>query len=318
MQERVLRFSIIIPVYNVEKELDRCINSVLGQDYDDYEIIVVDDGSTDKSGEIADKYKDISTNITVIHKKNGGLSSARNAGIEVASGDYFVFLDSDDYLGKDFLTSLSKSIDKYRADIIAINLILEKGIRSGEKGCKNIKTDRTYKSDEFLKLTMKSTTYQAEACASVFRREFWKNREFKFKNNIFHEDLEISLRAYLSADSVSYCPEAKYHAVARAGSIMTDGAKANKRHNDLLSILKDWNGLADIITDNELSHAIKGTVCRTYIFSCAHNRMFKPEFEIFDKVDILKYSLNLKDFAKGILFLIWPRLYIYIWSVSHK
>ena len=99
--------SVIIPVYKVEDTLRRCVDSVLSQTYADYEIILVDDGSPDNSGEICDEYREKHENITVIHKENGGLSSARNAGLEIARGEYVMFLDSDDYLTDDCLEVLA-------------------------------------------------------------------------------------------------------------------------------------------------------------------------------------------------------------------
>ena len=100
--------SVIIPVYNVEKYLARCIDSVLRQTYHNFEIILVDDGTPDRSGEICDEYAAKDARISVIHKENGGLSSARNAGIEAAKGQWLQFVDSDDYIA-DLLMYLKKS-----------------------------------------------------------------------------------------------------------------------------------------------------------------------------------------------------------------
>ena len=90
--------SVIIPIYNVEKYLEKCIQSIINQTYRNLEIILVDDGSTDSSGEIADKYKKLDNRVKVIHKINGGLSDARNKGCEIATGEYISFIDSDDYI----------------------------------------------------------------------------------------------------------------------------------------------------------------------------------------------------------------------------
>ena len=98
--------SVIVPIYNVEKYLDRCIKSIINQSYTNLEIILVNDGSTDKCGEICDKWKEKDKRIKVIHKENGGLSDARNAGIEIAKGEYLSFIDSDDYVHKDFIKVL--------------------------------------------------------------------------------------------------------------------------------------------------------------------------------------------------------------------
>ena len=111
------KISIIIPVYNVEPYLRRCIDSVLEQTMQDYEIVVVNDGSTDNSGSICDQYANQYDQIRVIHKQNGGLSDARNTGIKAATGDYILFLDSDDYLDTDALEKLWTGVNK-NVDII--------------------------------------------------------------------------------------------------------------------------------------------------------------------------------------------------------
>ena len=108
--------SVIIPVYNVEKYLEKCINSVIGQTYKNIEIIIVDDGSTDKSGLICDFFAGKDTRIVVIHKVNGGLSSARNAGLDIAKGDYIGFVDSDDWIEPDMYECLLCNMLKENAD----------------------------------------------------------------------------------------------------------------------------------------------------------------------------------------------------------
>ena len=100
------KFSIIVPVYNVENELSKCIDSILRQSVEDFELILVDDGSTDRSGQICNDYGKKDRRIKVIHKSNGGVSSARNLGLDIANGDYIVFVDSDDYVTEDYLKKL--------------------------------------------------------------------------------------------------------------------------------------------------------------------------------------------------------------------
>lgn len=98
--------SVIVPVYNVEKYLSRCVDSIIGQTYSNLEIILVNDGSTDLSGAICDEYKKKDKRIVVIHQKNGGLSQARNSGMEIMSGKYVAFVDSDDYISEDYIEYL--------------------------------------------------------------------------------------------------------------------------------------------------------------------------------------------------------------------
>ena len=109
--------SIVVPIYNVEKYLEKCINSIIIQTYKNIEIILVNDGSTDSSGKICDIYLKKDKRIKVIHKKNGGLSDARNVGIENAKGKYIAFIDSDDFIDSDFIEILYNLIIEYNADV---------------------------------------------------------------------------------------------------------------------------------------------------------------------------------------------------------
>lgn len=111
-------FTIVVPVYNVEKYLDRCIESILNQKFDDFEVILVDDGSTDKSSKICDNYRKKDDKIIVIHKKNEGLGFARNTGIDKARGNYILFVDSDDYIDLDLLENLYNEIERNNSDAV--------------------------------------------------------------------------------------------------------------------------------------------------------------------------------------------------------
>ena len=111
--------SVIVPIYNVEKYINRCIDSIIEQTYTNLEIILVDDGSTDNSGSICDEYAKKDNRIKVIHKENGGVSSARNVGLDTAIGQYITFVDSDDYIEKKYCEILLKTLKKQKADCVA-------------------------------------------------------------------------------------------------------------------------------------------------------------------------------------------------------
>ena len=115
--------SIIIPVYKVEKYLDKCIKSIVSQTYSNLEIILVDDGSTDNSGMICDKYKEKDKRIIVIHKKNGGLSDARNAGIKIFTGECVTFIDSDDYVSSNMIMSMLDVLEKTSSKLVQCEFI---------------------------------------------------------------------------------------------------------------------------------------------------------------------------------------------------
>lgn len=115
--------SIVVPIYKVERYLEKCVDSIIDQDYRNLEIILVDDGSPDRCPQICDEYAQKDSRVKVIHKENGGLSDARNAGIKVATGEYIAFVDSDDYLTESHISTLLYTMKKYDADISACNYI---------------------------------------------------------------------------------------------------------------------------------------------------------------------------------------------------
>ena len=141
------KISIIIPVYNVEKYIRKCVDSILSQTYKNLEIILVDDGSLDNCGKICDQYAKIDNRVVVIHKQNGGLSSARNIGIEKATGEYLMFVDSDDSLEKIACESLINITNKTNADIV-----LPDGMKTeNTESFKDI-IDKVIKSEDLSKL----------------------------------------------------------------------------------------------------------------------------------------------------------------------
>ena len=115
-----IKVSVIVPVYNVEKYLDRCITSILKQTHPDFELLLIDDGSRDSSGNICDAWAQADARISVFHKENGGLSDARNYGIDHAKGEYITFVDSDDYVGRDYLKTLVGLVQEYGAQIVQV------------------------------------------------------------------------------------------------------------------------------------------------------------------------------------------------------
>ena len=169
--------SIIIPVYNVEKYLDKCIQSVLQQTYDNLEIILVDDGSTDLSGEMCDKYSKMDSRIIVIHKKNGGLSSARNTALDIMKGNFVFFLDSDDYVDKYLIEYLLEDIYKYNADIAECNFYDV----YGEKliYIDYLKKVKAYDIAKAIEIDLSSKGGSVAACGKLSKREIFADLRFR-------------------------------------------------------------------------------------------------------------------------------------------
>lgn len=131
------KISIIVPVYNVEKYLEKCVRSILAQTFTDFELILVDDGSPDSSGAMCDQFAEQDQRVKVIHKENGGLSDARNAGIEIATGEYLGFVDSDDYIADDMYELLYTNIVKEDADLSICGIY---DVYEGRANCKKFNT----------------------------------------------------------------------------------------------------------------------------------------------------------------------------------
>lgn len=188
--------SVIVPVYNVETYLRQCIDSIIGQTYRDLEIILVNDGSTDGSGVICDEYASRDARIKVIHKANGGLSSARNAGLEVAVGDLISFVDSDDWVEITLYDSVINTFKgKPDLDIVRFNFYLA---RPGlEKEEERTLPQVSYVDEELIKAYALSPNLgTAVAWCSVYRASLLREHNLKFVEGILHEDEPFTLFLY--------------------------------------------------------------------------------------------------------------------------
>lgn len=166
-------FSIILPIYNVEKYIDRCINTILNQEFSNYEIILVDDGSTDSCPELCDRYGKFSKKIKVLHKKNGGLSSARNAGLNIATGKYIFWVDSDDYLPMGTLKQLGEILCKNDVDILKFNYIRQPDNITINSILKPGNYNRKKIEEVVIPLALKNTgEFIMSAWAHIYKREF--------------------------------------------------------------------------------------------------------------------------------------------------
>lgn len=207
------KFSIIIPVYNVEKYLKKCLESVYNQTYKNYEVIVVNDGTKDNSMDIVKNYP-----AKAINQKNQGLSVARNNGVEKASGEYILFLDSDDYIEKGLLKEINKSLNN-NPDIVRFQI--KEVFEDGKKTEYNEKpfTDKT--GQEAFQLITKYHFVENAWCYAI-RREYYLKNNFKFKENTFHEDFGLLPLVIIKAKKVNSINYIGYNYLQRQGSIMSN------------------------------------------------------------------------------------------------
>ncbi len=224
MQDQLV--SVIVPVYNVEDYIVRCVDSILNQTYKNLEIILIDDGSTDMSGSLCDSFSEQDNRIRVIHKKNGGLSDARNAGLEVATGDYIGYIDSDDWAELDMFEIMVRECEKYGADVAACRYSSVYGDYTVNKSTDLIlHMTRDEALETYICENVERPIYNS-VWSKLFKRELVK--DFRFPVGKKSEDILYTTRAFCNMNSCVYIDKALYNYVCdREGSIM---AAKNGKH----------------------------------------------------------------------------------------
>lgn len=221
--------SIIVPVYNVEAYLDRCVKSIVNQTYKNLEIILVDDGSTDNSGKKCDEWANKDTRIVVIHKENGGQASARNEGLKVATGSLIGFVDSDDYIDLSMYESMQRDLVVNNADIAECNMLKfhdqnEVSVTLESNKCIVMNREEAIKDfllEAHLKCTVPNMLIKADIAKQVL-----------FDEGKTHEDILWPYRAYILSDRVIYIDTKLYYYFQRPGSTMNK-AYSSKRFDGL-------------------------------------------------------------------------------------
>lgn len=227
--------SIIVPIYNVEKYLNRCIESIVNQTYKNLEIILVDDGSPDNCPQICDEWKEKDNRIVVIHKENGGLSDARNAGLNIAQGEYIAFVDSDDWIDKNYLFILYKAVDEKDADLSVCNL---KMVYESQENIKD--TDETVY--ELQDITHEQAMYDilhGQGIRAVAWNKLYKRNliiEERFKKGKIHEDEFFTYKIVDKANKIIYIDVPLYNYFQRKNSIMST---VSIKHLDFLEALNE-------------------------------------------------------------------------------
>lgn len=200
--------SIIIPVYNEEKRLDKCIHSILHQTYQDFEVVIVNDGSTDGTSEIINRYIDeYYEKVVCINKKNGGLASARNCGIDISRGKYITFLDADDYIDRDYLLTLISTAEKH-----GCNMVCSGQYKVGED--EKIIRSVIYKSRDG-----KCLSRRLNISGKIYLTSYIKDNHITFPEGKTYEDNSFNLQTFFLTDKTYFLTYAGYYQVVHEGSI---------------------------------------------------------------------------------------------------
>lgn len=209
--------SVVVPVYKVEEYLDKCVRSIRRQTYPDLEIILVDDGSPDRCKEMCDGYAAEDERIHVIHKENGGLGDARNAGIQKASGKYLLFVDSDDWIHEALVERAVETAEEHGADIVLFDYVgVEENGSRGEVFSAGVPSGRVLSARDEPGLIMRSCS----AVNKLYRREFWEGAGLSFAKGRYYEDLGTIPKLMGLAERIIYRKEVLYYYLFRGGSIM--------------------------------------------------------------------------------------------------
>ncbi|MDP4142966.1 MAG: glycosyltransferase [Bacillota bacterium] len=212
-----IKLSIIVPVYNVEKYIHRCIDSILEQTFTDFELILVDDGSLDNSGRICNGYAGFDSRIKVIHKKNGGLSSARNAGLDIAQGEYIGFVDSDDWIEKDMYESLYNAMLKYDADVtICGRFVVKRDEITAISDSEEVQVFNRFEAlyELILDDINKINNF---AWDKLYKKELFK--DIRFPEGRYFEDIFTAYKILLAANKIVHIKSPKYYYFQREDSI---------------------------------------------------------------------------------------------------
>ena len=319
------KISIVVPVYNVERYLIKCVESLLSQTYTSYEILLVDDGSDDSSAHICDAYALNNDNIISLHKKNGGLSDARNYAMSYVSGEYVTFVDSDDYVHENYLNAMISCLPIGINDVdmvICSYKDVSEDIVASHHCDYNVK-GINMSSKETLSEMCYEKYFGTSACAKLIRTNLVK--QFPFPKGKLYEDLATMYKVIGHARRIVFLNQPLYYYVQRIGSIRN--SKWNKQKWD---VMEAANGLLNYI-DNQYPELHKDAVQR-YFFSAnevyvnafsekSYSRIIEPLRKKLKPLwhDVVNNPrISTKQRSRYWMMIHAPKIYRLIWNVWHK
>lgn len=257
-----MKLSVIVPVYNVEEYLPKCLDSLVNQTLKDMEIIIVNDESPDNSQDIIDEYAKKYKNIVALKKKNGGLSSARNYGMKYAKGEYITFVDSDDWVNKEMYSKMYAKAQESDFDIVACDINYVYPDRS-ESVYTDPKSDTTDIRKVFIDL-------YPTVCTKIFKKELFTKNKLEFKSGVWYEDVEMMYRLLPYVKSIGVIHEAFYEYLQREKSITSTVSPK------IYDYINNFNGIIDYYKEKklydkyykELEYAYVRYVYATFIKTC--------------------------------------------------
>ena len=295
----MIKYSFIVPVYNTEKYLKRCLDSLIRQTFLNFEIIIINDGSTDNSDKIMKNYEEKYSNVKVISQKNQGLSIARNEGVKKAKGKYIIFIDSDDYVEKKLLEQVDKKIGDN--DILRFQIVTENEDGTNKICFEEKRFTSENGPDAFRKIT--SYHFVETAWCYVFLKKYWNENNFEFLKGVYHEDYGLIPYVIYKAKKVSSISFIGYHYVQRNGSIInnSDYKKTVKKAFDMLLQYENIKSLFNYNNKNYdnylLSYMANSVVVKTKELDGLERKRYIKKLKgikVFDDIIINTFSRKLK------------------------
>lgn len=282
----MVSFSIVIPVYNVQDCLARCVESVVNQDYpkDKLQVILVDDGSTDESGALCDTLAAGHSFVEVYHKPNGGLSDARNYGFELATRDYVIYLDSDDYLSLDSCANFAAAIERAGNPDVVSGTTLKHIDENEQMIVRSTSNQSVMTGKQFLENELSSKFFVA-AWGSIYKRSFLLENELSFWEGVLHEDEDFTIRTLLAAKTVLSTDVVFYHYVIRANSITTKKDRT-KNAISIFEICRALTPIVEQLPEQKLKELLKTHFAKIMYKVICDASLFLPE-----KRHIIDYGL---------------------------
>lgn len=318
--------SIVVPIYNVEKYLDKCINSLIKQTYAYIEIILVDDGSIDNCPAICDKWKEKDSRIIVIHKENGGLSDARNTGIEIAKGTYICFIDSDDYVDETYVEKLYNAIEDNNVNISQCGIDY---INDEHKTIKSIGYDRNCLLSGRKIIEDSCNEHYIEN--EVVWNRLYKTSLFetiKFPKGKLHEDEYTTYKLLYNENNIAIVPENLYKYRQSNNSIMRSKYSLKKfndfkeAYNEKINYFKERNDIVvyDMVIRSYLSNLsnIYIKIERDIQNSKQILRQIKNEYKKYYKYTIRSSNISIKNKVKVTFFFVSPKIYTILKNIQGR
>ena len=310
-----MEVSVIVPIYNKKSSLNKCIESIINQTFVDFELIIIDDGSTDGSGEICDSFSEKDRRIKVFHKKNEGVSAARNTGIEKSSGKYILFIDSDDWIEINTIEVLVNSIKKFNSDLVMCSIsydyYVDKKLDSNLiKGISNINNYNVKELGNNFKELFEKCNFLS-SCNKIFLANIIKENNIKYDTDcIIYEDFDFNLKVLDKSDRITIIPDILYHYIIQKNeSILSRRNKINlvedinKVTTSLITFLNNIN-----LNNEDMKYMYE------YMFVLYHhciNKLIqvKNEEPMNKKIEVLKnlkkdknFELIMGNYGENILF----------------